>query len=93
MNKNVAIILRSIAAIVGGYALSALLSIYLTYSFVHLLHINKGVAVLTASMMSYVVFFILFISSFAVSNIVRWLISCTLIVALAVLFLPLVEVL
>ncbi|AMJ87045.1 hypothetical protein Q4524_13180 [Alteromonas stellipolaris] len=93
MNKNVDIILRSIAAVIGGYVLSALSSIYLTYGLVNLLYINDGVAVLSASMLSYIVFFALFIASFAVSNIAKWLIFLILLIAVAVLFLPLVDVL
>ncbi len=93
MNKNVDIILRSIAAVIGGYVLSALSSIYLTYGLVNLLYINDGVAVLSASMLSYIVFFALFIASFAVSNIAKWLIFLTVLIAVAVLFLPLVDVL
>jgi len=93
LNKNVDIILRSIAAVIGGYVLSALSSIYLTYGLVNLLYINDGVAVLSASMLSYIVFFALFIASFAVSNIAKWLIFLILLIAVAVLFLPLVDVL
>jgi hypothetical protein len=93
LNKNVDIILRSIAAVIGGYVLSALSSIYLTYGLVNLLYINDGVAVLSASMLSYIVFFAFFIASLAVSNIAKWLIFLILLIAVAVLFLPLVDVL
>jgi hypothetical protein len=93
LNKNVDIILRSIAAVIGGYVLSALSSIYLTYGLVNSLYINDGVAVLSASMLSYIVFFAFFIASFAVSNIAKWLIFLILLIAVALLFLPLVDVL
>lgn len=91
MNNNVDIALRSIAAILGGYAVSALTSFYFAFIFFHTFKQQEGVAILSGSMASYFVFFALFIASFAIKHTLKWcafLITFSAILALA---LPLVS--
>ncbi|AIF98779.1 hypothetical protein EP12_09055 [Alteromonas australica] len=93
MKKYVEIWLRSIAAIVGGYAVSALSTFYLTYCFVTGFSLSKGVAVLSACMLSYFLFFAIFIISFAVANIRAWSLMLFFSIVLCFLGLPYVSTL
>jgi len=64
MTHTVEVLLRCIAAIVGGYALSALFSVALVPVFVHGLESSLSSSVLIATMLSYMVFFVVIIMSF-----------------------------
>ena len=91
MTRNVDVALRSIAAILGGYAVSALISFYFAFLFFHMFEQQEGVAILSASMASYFVFFALFIASFAIKKIVKWCMLLITLVAILALALPLVS--
>lgn len=71
MSDSSNIILRLIAATVGAYGISVLFSLAIVPIFVLLLSSQLSDAVYSATMWSYVVFFLVFIASFAVSSVKR----------------------
>ncbi|MHC6645155.1 hypothetical protein ACYTPF_01075 [Alteromonas sp. HB246098] len=91
MNNNVDVALRSIAAILGGYAVSALISFYFAYIFFHMFKQQEGVAILSGSMASYFVFFAVFIASFAIKHTKKWCASLIAFISILAAALPLVS--
>lgn len=91
MNNNVDVALRSIAAILGGYAVSALISFYFAFIFFNTLNQQEGVAILSGSMASYFVFFAVFIASFAIKHTAKWCAFLITFISSLALALPLVS--
>lgn len=91
LTKNVDVALRSIAAILGGYAVSALISFYFAFIFFCMLNQQEGVAILSGSMASYFVFFAVFIASFAIKNATKWCAFLIAFIATLALALPIVS--
>lgn len=65
MTYRLHVLARCIAAILGGYAVSSLFSIAFVNLLVNAFEYPKGVSVLTAAMLSYVLFFLVFILCFS----------------------------
>jgi hypothetical protein len=91
LNNNVDVALRSIAAILGGYTVSALISFYFAFIFFHTLNQQEGVAILSGSMASYFVFFAVFIASFAINNTKKWCVFLIAFICILAVALPLVS--
>jgi hypothetical protein len=69
MSNSANIILRLIAATVGAYGVSAIFSLAIVPVFIFILSSRLSDAVYAATMWSYVIFFLIFIASFAISSV------------------------
>lgn len=71
MSHSTNIILRLVAATLGAYGASVVFSLAIVPVFVFALSSQLSDAVYAATMWSYVVFFLVFIASFAVASVTR----------------------
>lgn len=75
MSNSTYIILRLLAATLGAYGISVVFSLAIVPVFIFVLSSQLSDAVYAATMWSYVIFFLIFIASFAISSVKKLYLS------------------